>query len=372
MLNNDIARRFVENLSLYTKYNVNVMNQEGIIIASVDADRIGSFHETAYNMIKHRQESVEVTNNESYLGVKKGINLLVYDGQKPVGVVGVTGDPDDVRKIAYVIKMALESMLKYEHQQEKLYTARTAHDRFVYALFNEATPDRDKLEAQAKGLNINPARIRIPVMLLFSEAVQLETLLKQLSWHLTAQDIVYQYNSHRVLICRDLGECNTDTLLTWREETQQWLDAIAPCCKYTSAFVGTAQCRLQYYKKSLSYCLWLEETVTPENRNVYFLDYLESYIFSLISTSELHGIMNVYDHAIPDDEKHNILWIVGVLQQCNFNLVKASRQLFIHKNTLALRVGKIKTLLNIDPFKSNGDRLFLYSLYLYLKRRGRK
>lgn len=146
MLNNDIARRFVENLSLYTKYNVNVMNQDGTIIASVDPTRIGSFHETAHNMIKAHQDSMEVTDNESYLGVKKGSNLLVYDDQTPVGVVGVTGDPDEVRNIAYVVKMALESMLKYEHQQESLYTMRTAQDRFAFALFNEKNANREKLE----------------------------------------------------------------------------------------------------------------------------------------------------------------------------------------------------------------------------------
>lgn len=371
MLNNDIARRFVENLSLYTKYNVNVMNHEGIIIASVDANRIGSFHETACNMIKLQQGSVEVTDGQSFLGVKEGINLLVYDEQKPVGVVGVTGNPDEVRNIAYVIKMALESMLKYEHQQEKLYTTRTAQDRFVYALFSEKNTDREKLEGLANGLKINTHRVRVPIILFFGEPVQVDTLTDSLDGLLSSQDIVHQHSNQRVLICKDMGEARMDTLLSWREEMEQWLTEIGQRCSYANAYVGTAQCRLHYYRIGLNHCLWLEDSVAHTSKNLFFNDYLEKYLFSQISTQELHGIMNVYDHILPAEEKNNILRIIGVLQHNNFNLVEASKQLYIHKNTLAFRMGKVKALLNVDPFKKNNDRMFLYSLYLYLKRKGR-
>lgn len=371
MLNNDIARRFVENLSLYTKYNVNVMNQDGTIIASVDPTRIGSFHETAHNMIKAHQDSMEVTDNESYLGVKKGSNLLVYDDQTPVGVVGVTGDPDEVRNIAYVVKMALESMLKYEHQQESLYTMRTAQDRFAFALFNEKNANREKLEALANDLKIKPKRIRVPIMLFFNEPLSSGPLESSLNNLLTAQDIVYQYNNQHILIYKDIGDCEADTLTYCRESIEQWLSEISPLCQYANAFIGSAQCRLYYYKIGLDHCLWLEETVASDCKNVFFLDYLEKYLFSRISTSELHGIMNVYDHAFQEEDKNGILQIIGVLQQNNFNLVRASKQLYIHKNTLAFRMSKLKALLNIDPFQNSNDRLLIFSLYMYLKRKER-
>ena len=369
MLNNSVARRFIEKLSLYTQYNVNVMNHEGIIVASVDSDRIGTFHETAYNMIIHQQGSVEVNDDKSYIGVKAGINLLVYDGQAPVGVVGVTGNPSEVRKIAYVIKMALESMLKYEHQQEKRYAARTTHDRFIYALYNETDTDRETLEQLADNLKIKTQRIRVPVMLFFDKPIQLELIMESIMSLVTGQDIVHQYNAQRIFIYKDLGDIQQETLLYWRQQTESWLEDLARCCNYTRAYVGASQCRLHYYKIGLRHCLWLEDNVSNSQRNILFYDYLEKYIFSLISTSELHGIMNVYDHALPDDEKNNILRIAGVLQHNNFNLVEASKELYVHKNTLAFRMGKVKNILNIDPFKRNNDRLFLYSLYLYLKRK---
>ena len=34
-------------------------------------------------------------------------------------------------------------------------------------------------------------------------------------------------------------------------------------------------------------------------------------------------------------------------------------------------MSKIKALLNIDPFKNSNDRLLIFSLYMYLKRKER-
>ena len=47
MLDKILAERFIDKISEFTEYNVNIMNEKGIIIASKDKDRIGGFHEIA-------------------------------------------------------------------------------------------------------------------------------------------------------------------------------------------------------------------------------------------------------------------------------------------------------------------------------------
>ena len=44
MFDVEIARKFIERLTAYTSYNVNIMNERGIIIASRNPERIGTFH----------------------------------------------------------------------------------------------------------------------------------------------------------------------------------------------------------------------------------------------------------------------------------------------------------------------------------------
>lgn len=116
MIHADFARKFVERIAHYTDYNINIMNEQGIIIASRNPERIGTFHETAYRMIRSNLEISSVSKGDALLGVQNGVNLLVHYGKKPIAVVGVTGEPDKVREIALIIKMSLETMVRYESQ----------------------------------------------------------------------------------------------------------------------------------------------------------------------------------------------------------------------------------------------------------------
>ena len=57
------------------------------------------------------------TTGMSYPNVLPGINMVIATGGKREGVVGVTGAPEEVRPVALMVKMAFETMLKYERQQ---------------------------------------------------------------------------------------------------------------------------------------------------------------------------------------------------------------------------------------------------------------
>ncbi len=60
--------------------------------------------------------------------------------------------------------------------------------------------------------------------------------------------------------------------------------------------------------------------------------------------------------------------IAGALIKTNYNLVTASKELFVHKNTLLYRYNKIKDTLNINPIESSADRFFLEAFYSFLRR----
>lgn len=49
MLENSLAEKLIEQVTKYTSYNVNIMNEQGVIIASRNPERIGKFHEVAWN-----------------------------------------------------------------------------------------------------------------------------------------------------------------------------------------------------------------------------------------------------------------------------------------------------------------------------------
>lgn len=41
MISRDLARKFIEQVTQYTEFNVNIMDESGTIIASRDPERVG-------------------------------------------------------------------------------------------------------------------------------------------------------------------------------------------------------------------------------------------------------------------------------------------------------------------------------------------
>ena len=51
MIEIEFAKRFIQRVTQFTDYNINVMDKDGIIIASRDANRVGSYHDVAYQIV---------------------------------------------------------------------------------------------------------------------------------------------------------------------------------------------------------------------------------------------------------------------------------------------------------------------------------
>ena len=49
MLENSLAEKLIEQVTKYTSYNVNIMNEQGVIIASRNPERIGSIKRDQYD-----------------------------------------------------------------------------------------------------------------------------------------------------------------------------------------------------------------------------------------------------------------------------------------------------------------------------------
>ena len=60
MLENSLAEKLIEQVTKYTSYNVNIMNEQGVIIASRNPERIGKFHEVAWQIV-HGTTDIMVT-----------------------------------------------------------------------------------------------------------------------------------------------------------------------------------------------------------------------------------------------------------------------------------------------------------------------
>ncbi len=371
-LNPELAEKFIKQIAQYTKFNVNIMDITGRIIASShEAGREGAFHEIAYRMLQERTEMMLIDEDSEYLGTKKGVNLLLSYGKEALGVVGVTGDPHQVREIALIIKMALETMIAYEEQQYINLYQKSKREQFYAALFEDGENTFGKLELLAEQLKIDSRCIRVPVLFVSPKAKNIDEMIHMLTDEnlLSSQDLCWRQDNRHVAVFKKLTGRPEEIFADWEKDINEWLEKALKQAVDIWGYVGTLQCRLQYYKKALEHCQWLERNVQVKNQTVWFLDYLNDYFDSLFPVMEMYALYNVYDRHLDEAFKEMFCSVIGSLRHTNYNLVTSSKELFVHKNTLAFRMNKIKDIFSVNPFSSNQDRIFVDGFYRYLKKK---
>ena len=97
----DISQNLATNILYQMKdiinQDLNYINIDGTIIASTDPKRVGTFHAASLECIrKGKQVTIEYDNQ--YIGSKKGINMPIYFDESIIGVIGITGDKEEVSK----------------------------------------------------------------------------------------------------------------------------------------------------------------------------------------------------------------------------------------------------------------------------------
>ena len=207
MISKLLAEKFIEQVTAYTTYNVNIMDEDGVIIASRNADRVGQYHEIAYRIVHGKDDIVDTTNLQSYPNVLPGINMVIeLDGRRE-GVVGVTGEPEEIRPVALIIKMAIQSMLRYEKQQEKTRRRENRKERFIHMLTEVEYADPDEMRELAEELGYPEERIRIPILAIINGTNSSEFLrkLKASPYH-TLKDVSLALGEKRVIIFKTMPD----------------------------------------------------------------------------------------------------------------------------------------------------------------------
>ncbi|RAI33351.1 hypothetical protein CH338_22705 [Rhodoplanes elegans] len=159
----DLAQRIVDIIIPVVHRNVNLMDLRGQIIASGHPHRIGTVHMGARIAIEHG-ETIEIFPDElaRYPGALQGINMPIIQDERPIGVVGVFGDPPEVRATAQLVKMITELVLERESLQRESGATRRMREEFTQLLLmheGDELPAAARRLARSVGFDVEPARI---------------------------------------------------------------------------------------------------------------------------------------------------------------------------------------------------------------------
>ena len=113
------AMRIVTDLSDIIRQKVNLMDENGVVIASTDEKRIGTVHEGSRQLIENHLEVLIINSDDEYPGSRQGVNFPVEMDGKYIGAIGITGDYEVIKEHGRIIKKMTEILLLDDYLKEQ-------------------------------------------------------------------------------------------------------------------------------------------------------------------------------------------------------------------------------------------------------------
>ncbi len=119
----ELAKRIVNMLHDVTGGNANFMTQGGVIIATMQPERLGKVHDGAKRIMSGELDelAVSIEMAEKLNGVLPGYNgVILYNGER-LGCIGLSGDPDKMKPLQQLAAIiAKEEYTKHLSTQAKV------------------------------------------------------------------------------------------------------------------------------------------------------------------------------------------------------------------------------------------------------------
>ena len=114
-----VAQQIVETVKDVSACDINFIDSSGMIFASTDPSRTGSFHEIGRQVVR-TGETIEVETDDSFFGTHRGVNLPVRYQGEVIAAIGISGAPSEVRKYAYLAQRITMLILREQEMDERI------------------------------------------------------------------------------------------------------------------------------------------------------------------------------------------------------------------------------------------------------------
>lgn len=370
-----LAQDFVEATSLLVGgRTINIMDREGIIIASTEKDRVNTYHQGAAEVIAtgkavliHREDLPR------YPGAKEGFNMPIFLDGDLVGVVGIFGEDEEVRGIANLLRVYVTQYFRQQEysKREKLETE--LRGRLLKLLIYG---DDSQTETIIELSDVISVRITFPVkVFLFTavagtgspEHVSCYSELEQvLLWQgiLDKHRDVYGIHEDRFLVLH--GGWKTDRERSFHtDKISRFVKEYGGCRLYISEICKSLQEIPRGMKEVNTLSRILKEPVSDMQDYECQMRYLTC---SMLRHGGSYYAAKLYEKlAGRQDQSHTELLLVtaGIYYQEGGSVTRAAKRLHLHKNTLLYRMSRIGELLGISNEQSYIKEFYVRLLLEY-------
>ncbi len=355
LLSIKLAEEIVHQTMMRLHHNINVINTDGVILASGDKDRVDSIHEGAIQVAKTGVPLlIEEDFSKEFRNSRRGINLPIRFHEKIIGVIGITGNPNELGEIANLVQLTTEMIVHQVLTESKSEWQRKNGDFILKALINGVPVD----SAFNERIRKLPFSLEAPFQLLLIKQLK-EGSSSTFSLHL--ENMTYkrqalfgqiQLNEYYLFLC---GHAAKNAAKTVRQLTG--LQALAPCRIGAGPKVHELE-QLPYAFKGAKTALAFSNTQQP------ITQFEQVEIFTLFKERKSHEIEQFLTKI--DGLSGKLTETLAALFESNLQLNICAGKLGIHRHTLTYRLNKVHELTGYHP--QNFEDAFILKLALILRK----
>lgn len=355
-----IAQNIVKRTMSIINCSVNVMDHRGVIIASGNPARLNQLHTGAVlalrqdRIVEVDEKLAEKWNFEAQPGINVPIQYLGHN----IGVIGVSGVPEQVKSYAELVKMTAELIVEQHILLEKESWNRRYKEEFILQLV-KGNLSLTEMEEQAKffSFSLTIPRVVIIIKLLKPSIDSLQHLVSYLEQPQFEQEVAI-LSLDQIIILQPFSifsqfDKQLKKLLPEHYSQQDYKIAIGahlerPVHEQLHVSYRTAMSTLYYGLKRY-----------PRKTLYAFEEYRLPVLLAGIADSWQAEELLKPLKGLFQQENAQLLKTLQYYFLSNCDLTLTAQKLFIHPNTLRYRLAKIEQVTNLS-FNKIEDKLSLY------------
>ncbi len=351
-INKNIAQGIVDAVKEVVDKDINFIDKNGIIIASTNEQRVNSYHQAGYEAIE-KSNNIVVENDDIYKGSQKGINYPIKMNNATVGAIGITGVPEDISKLGFLVTKITEIFIKEQQLNYRYQWDKQRVNYVVKSLIYNNIEDKNQIEEILRDFDIDPnQKFAIVIMKINKEYCTsgLEAIENDITrvFDLIGNKFkVYVYPNEFIVLINEER---------YKMLKQVYLDILE---KYKNALSGGVGRLNSLYDTHKSYKeARIALKYSQENNKI--LTYINSLKLEVILENLDNETKNIYVEKVLRKLSEDEINLLETYYKNDMSLKLTSQDLYIHKNTLQYKLEKIKQKSQLDP------RIFKESVILYL------
>lgn len=341
MISKQLANQIVEQTMLRLHRNINVMNTNGMILASGDQLRVESIHEGAKNVAESEKPLI-ITEQNMHLfpKTKPGINLPIYFQTELVGVVGITGDPNEILEISTLVQLTTEMMVHQALIASQTEWKRKMRERIFDDLLHEESMGKVLNERYSKVSFVPECPFYLSIIKATPKKQAYQTFVEYLEDFFIHESVLigkYQLDEYFILTSGVQEELVKKKLSSLVKQTE----------KYANIKIGVGQVvddlsKIRYAYDTAKIAIEYSEP----NQITTFFEHVE--LFSLLKKKDSSEAQH-FTHRILKNLNSKLLHTLEEYLHCNQQLSLSAEVLGIHRHTLSYRLNQIYELTGFNP-----------------------